>query len=116
MKMHALGLVLLLGLEHAFWWTPPSPFRKFLEKSQICMFPPKVTTLTVYVDNDSTAVELTKRQLLAQTKSSAVARTAVYQWNKLNTAVRMLVHKTKVRYNVIIIIHNVVITAVLIDP
>ena len=50
---------------------------------------------------------------MAGTKSSAVARTAVYQWNNVNIAVRMLVHKTKVRYNVIII-HNVVIIAVLI--
>ena len=50
------------------------------------------------IENASAAVELTKRQLLAQTKNSAVARTTVYQWNKLNTAVRMLVHKTKVRF------------------
>ena len=27
-------------------------------------------------------------------KESAIARTAVYQWNKLNTTVWMLVHKT----------------------
>ena len=57
----------------------------------------------LYTENDSAAVELTKKELLAQTKNSAVARTAVYQWNKLNTAVRMLVHKTKVKY---IICHN----------
>lgn len=29
-------------------------------------------------------------------KDSAIARTAIYQWNKMNTAVRMLVHKTTV--------------------
>ena len=61
-------------------------------------------------------MELTKRQLLAQTKHSAVARTAVYQWNKLNTAVRILVHKTKVRCNVIQCIHNDMIIIVLINP
>ena len=29
-------------------------------------------------------------------KDSAIARTAIYQWNKMSTAVRMLVHKTTV--------------------
>ena len=40
--------------------------------------------------------ELSKKQALAVMKDSAIARTAIYQWNKLNTTVRMLVHKTKV--------------------
>ena len=40
--------------------------------------------------------ELSKKQALAVMKESAIARTAVYQWNKLNTTVRMLVHKTTV--------------------
>ena len=41
-------------------------------------------------------IELSKKQALAVMKESAIARTAIYQWNKLNTTVRMLVHKTKV--------------------
>lgn len=31
-------------------------------------------------------------------RDSAIARTAVYTWNKLNTAVRMLVHNTTVSF------------------
>lgn len=40
--------------------------------------------------------ELTKKETLLIMKTSAVARTAVYQWNKMNTAVRILVHQTTV--------------------
>ena len=53
-------------------------------------------TCFVESGNKSTPVELTKKQALALMKESAIARTAVYQWNKLNTAVRILVHKTTV--------------------
>lgn len=40
------------------------------------------------VGRDSLSIELTKAELRSKDKLSAVARTALYQWNKLNTTVR----------------------------
>ena len=47
-------------------------------------------------DQAAKCTELTKKKLPSQMKDSTIARTAVYQWNKLNTAVRIFVHKTTV--------------------
>lgn len=40
---------------------------------------------------------LKKKELRAQVEKSAIARAALAQWNKLNTAVRRQVYSTKVR-------------------
>ena len=47
-------------------------------------------------DQAAKCTELTKKKLLSRMKDSPIACTAVYQWNKLNTAVRILVHKMTV--------------------
>ena len=47
-------------------------------------------------DQAAKCIELSKKKLLSRMQDSPIARTAVYQWNKLNTAVRILVHKTTV--------------------
>ena len=54
------------------------------------------TRIIYFYYNIESVPELTKNQVLMRMKTSAVARTAVYQWNRMNTALRVLVHQTTV--------------------
>ena len=55
-----------------------------------------MVTFIVLVGQESDVPELTKKELLFKPPNSAIARTAIFQWNKLNNALQIAVHQTTV--------------------
>ena len=63
----------------------------------------KYCRVKTYILKTNPTVELSKKkQALAVMKESGIACTATYQWNKLNTTMRMLVHKIKINNNIVV--------------
>ena len=53
-----------------------------------------IIIIFTFYHNIEDVPELTKSEVLQRMKKSPVTHTAVYQWNKMNTAVQILVHQT----------------------
>ena len=55
-----------------------------------------IIIIFTFYHNIEDVPELTKSMVPQRMKTSAVTHTAVYQWNKMNTGVQILVHQTTV--------------------
>jgi len=55
-----------------------------------------IIIIFTFYHNIEDVPELTKSKVPQRIETSAVTHTVVYQWNKMNTAVQILVHQTTV--------------------